>query len=561
MKQIRWWLPGVVAASLMAAVALEPPVYGQQELPQIKPPVSLPTPPTPPATAPANPPPLTPVSPPLTPVPATTEPQAVTLPAPKLEPLSPVTPKATGPATEVRLGRQEPAVSIEWAGPPMVRLNQPMTCQLFVRNTSGVAVHNVIVRHRPSQGVTYRSSEPQPAVDEGELVWLLGTLAAGQVRRIDLQMVVQVKGPLTCQATVTFSGAATHQVQVSEPQLQIKMKGPDRVLGGEPVTLLYTISNPGDGPAEAVKLKTLLPDGLQHPHGKTIEVELGTLAPREVRTLQLVCNAHGGGAQKCQTVVTAEGGLKASDEVALDIVMPKLDLAVTGPKLRYIDRKAIYLIKVANPGSALATNVVVHGVVPASFKYHAANASGSFDEGTRTATWVLGDLPPGQSREVALEVVPTAPGDHKIVGQVASARGLKTEAEAHTAVAGLPSLLIEVGATDDAVEVGAEMTYEVRVTNKGTKTESNVEVVCTLPEQVEFRSAKCAANLHHSVEGREVVFEPIAKLAPRADVIYRVQVRSRAAGDVRFRVRVRAEGLQEPIMREECTRLYNDDGK
>jgi uncharacterized repeat protein (TIGR01451 family) len=551
MKHIRWWTPGAaVTASLVALVALAPVVRGQGELPQIKPPASLPN-------VPVSPAPLTPAPVAAQPKPVPHDPPMIALPIPKQEPA--VAQKPFAPVTEVRPGRQEPAVSIEWAGPPMVRLNQTMNCQLMVRNTSGVAVHNVVVRHRPSQGVSYRASEPQPAVDSGELVWALGTLPAGQVKRIDLQMVVQVKGPLTCQATVTFSGAATHQVQVSEPQVKIKMKGPERVLCGESVTLLYTISNPGDGPAEAVKLKTILPEGLEHPHGKAIEVELGTLAPREVRTLQLNCIARQGGVQKCQTFVTAEGGLKAADTVAVEIIMPKLDLVVSGPKLRYIDRKAVYLMKVTNPGSAPAANVVVHGVVPASFKYHGANAAGAFDEATRTATWVLGDLSPGQSREVTLEVVPTAPGEHRVVGQVSSARGLKTEAETHTVVEGLSALSIELAAADDAVEVGGETTYEVRVTNKGTKPESNIQVVCTLPEQVEFRGAKCVANVHHSLEGRELTFEPVPKLAPRADVIYRIQVRSRAAGDVRFRVRVRADGIHDAIVREECTRFYNDD--
>jgi uncharacterized repeat protein (TIGR01451 family) len=391
------------------------------------------------------------------------------------------------------------------------------------------------------------------------LVWSLGTLAAGQVRRIDLQITVQVKGPLTCQATVTFSGAASHQVQVSEPQLQIKLKAPEKVLADEPVTLLFTVSNPGDGAAEAVKLKTLLPEGLEHAHGKIIEVSLGTLAAKETRMLQLVCTARGSGPKKCQVLVSGDGNLNAADEATLEVLLPKLDLAIAGPKLRYIDRKAAYLMKVTNPGSAPAANVIVHSTVPAGFKYHGVSAGGLYDEGTRQASWVLGDLLPGQAREVALELVPTAPGDHKLAAQVTSARGLKTDAETHTVVEGLPTLLIEVVDTDDPVEVGSDTTYEIRVANTGTKTETNIEVVCTLPEQVEFRSAKAGSTTKFAVEGREVIFEPVAKLAPRADVIYRVQVRGKAPGDVRFRVRVRADGLRDPVVREESTRFYHDD--
>jgi uncharacterized repeat protein (TIGR01451 family) len=592
MKQFRSWLLGVVPVAALGAAVLGPTVWGQPE--------PLPPPTVPPLTEPAKPAPVVPPTPPglpalpgveqVTPPPVMlTDPPAAAKsasagprepahaaskpdgaapampPAPTANkpggaaPTTPAAPsKGTNALSELRLGRQEPAVSIEWSGPPMVRLGQPMMCQLVVRNIGGVSVNDVVVRHRPSEGVTYHASEPRPAIDQGELVWSLGTLAAGQVRRIDLQMVVQLKGPLTCQATVTFSGAASHQVQVNEPQLQLKLKAPEHALPGETVTLLYTVSNPGDGPAEAVKLKTMLPDGLEHQQGKLIEVELGTLAAKEKRTLQLTCTTRGSGLQKCEAVASADGNLTASDVATLDVLTPRLELAMLGPKLRYIDRKANYVLKVTNPGSAPAANVVVHGVVPASFKYHGSSGGGVYDEAVRTVSWVVGDLAPGQCRDVTLEVVPTAPGDHQVTAQVMSARGLKTEAEVRTVVAGVPALLIEVVDTDDPVEVGADTTYEVRVTNVGTKTESNIVVVCALPETVELRAAK-AGSLHHKVDGREVCFEALPKLAPRADLVYRVQVRGKAAGDVRFRVRVRADGLTEPVLREECTRFYNDD--
>jgi uncharacterized repeat protein (TIGR01451 family) len=608
MKGIRWWLGGGLVAAALAAAVLGPVVFGQQSAPsapkQLPPKLSQQPPPLVPGpieglvpVPPAAPEVSGPAAPTVPPLPSGTTPPSARAkpfgvdgmdpprpehfpseapagdsPRPETSPLPlPAIPAPReeifqGPAsktttgTEIRFGRQEPAVSIEWVGPPVVRLNQQMSCQLLVRNTGAVAVQNVVVRHRPGQGVSFRASDPQPANEHGELVWSLGTMTAGQVRRIDVQMVAQVKGALSCQATVTFSGSALHQVQVNEPQLQVKLKVPERVLAGEPVSLLFAVSNPGDGAAEAVKLKAELPEGLEHQHGKNLEVDLGSLAAKEVRTLQLVCKARTSGVQKCQAVVTADGGLVAKDDATVDVQVPKLDLVVAGPKLRYIDRKATYVLKVANPGTAPAANVVVSTTVPPSFKYHGASGGGVYDEGTRAVSWVQGDLPAGQSREVTLELVPTAPGEHRVVAQVSSARGLKTEAETRTLVEGVPALVIEVADTDDPVEVGAETTYEVRIANAGTKTETNVEVICTLPEQAELRSAKSGANLSHKVEGREVIFAPVPKLAPRADLVYRIQVRGRTAGDARFRVRVRADGLGEPMIREESTRFYNDEG-
>jgi uncharacterized repeat protein (TIGR01451 family) len=419
-------------------------------------------------------------------------------------------------------------------------------------------VHDVVVRHRLATGVICKGSDPQASTEKDELVWNLGTLPAGQVRRIDMQLIAQTKGALNCQATVTFAGSSYHQVVVREPQLAIKMRAPETVLAGETVTLLFALSNPGDGAAESVKLKVALPEGLEHQRGRVVEVDIGNLAPKEIRTMQMVCIARGNGAHKC-TVTASSDGISSTDTALVQVLLPKLDLVMNGPKLRYIDRKASYTLKVVNPGSAPASNVAVHEVVPAGFKYHAASGGGSFDETTRTVSWKLGDLLPGQSREVIVDLIPTAPGDHKLAAQVTTARGLKTDAEVQTRVEGLSALAIEVVDTDDPVEVGGDTCYEIRVSNAGTKMESNVEVVCTLPEQVEFRSAKAGSNLRFRVEGRDVIFEPLSRLAPRADVIYRVQVRSKTAGDARFRTRVRADGLTEPVVREESTRIYNDN--
>src|SRR5262249_18372652 len=97
-----------------------------------------------------------------------------------------------------------------------------------------------------------------------------------------------------------------------------------------------------------------------------------------------------------------------------------------------------------------------------------------------------------------------------------------------------------------------------RVANTGTKMETNIEVVCTLPEQLEFRAAKCSTTLRHRQEGRELIFETLPRLAPKADVIYRVQARGVAPGDIRFRTRIKADGLRGPMQREDSTRIYSD---
>lgn len=459
---------------------------------------------------------------------------------------------------ETKPGRQEPSVSIEWVVPQMGKLGQPMPCQILVRNTGPVLVHNVNVKHTMATGVTHRQSEPVPLVENNHLTWTLGTLEPGQTKRIDVQLISQLKGAINCQAQVTFTGASSAVVQVREPLLQLKVKGPEKIVAGEAATIMLHLSNPGDGPTENIKIKTVLPEGLEHTRGRSFEVEVGNLAPKEARTMQLVCQAKGAGIQQAMLVATAEGGLTANDSCTMEILLPKLDLVVAGPKLRFIDRKATYVLKVANPGSAPAQGVTLTEVVPAGFRFHAASQQGRFEEGNRTVTWFLGDIQPGQNREVQLDLIAKDAGDYRLQAQVNSARGTKTDHEMRTVVEGLSSLLVEVFDADDPLEVGAETTYQIRVKNEGSKIESNLEVVCTLPEQVEFKGAKSTANSRFRVEGREVLFEVLPRLTRDADVIYTIQVRGLQAGNAIFRATVRGEGV-DPIVREERTRIYNDD--
>jgi uncharacterized repeat protein (TIGR01451 family) len=346
---------------------------------------------------------------------------------------------------------------------------------------------------------------------------------------------------------------------VREPLLALKVGSPDKVVLGDAVTVALTVSNPGDGLAERVKVKAALSEGLDHVRGKVIEVDLGNLQAGEKRTVQLICATRTAGAQLVECGVVADGGLAAQDVAKMDVVLPRLDLAVTGPRLRYVDRHAVYTLKVTNPSNAPASNVSVAHQLPPGFRFHAATGGGRHDAATRTVTWFVGDLPPGESREVSLEAVATTIGEHKHRMVATAARALKTESEIVTCVEALSALQMDLTDTDDPVEVGTDMAYEIRVINTGSKTETKLELTCSIPDKMQLREVKCAAGCKYRVEGRDVIFEPLAQLAPRGEVTYRVMVRGVAPGDVRFRARVRADGLAEPVVREESTKIYGDE--
>jgi hypothetical protein len=73
---------------------------------------------------------------------------------------------------------------------------------------------------------------------------------------------------------------------------------------------------------------------------------------------------------------------------------------------------------------------------------------------------------------------------------------------------------------------------------------------------MELRDAVCSAGLKYTVNGRDIIFETIPKLAPRADISFRINVRGTAPGDYRFRATLKADGLTNPVVREETTKVY-----
>jgi uncharacterized repeat protein (TIGR01451 family) len=468
---------------------------------------------------------------------------------------------ANGPTADNPTGRQEPAVSLEWIGPSTAKVGQSVTYQLVVKNISACRVYQVVVHERLPEGANVTATEPKAVTEDNMLRWDLGTMEPRQEKRLDLQMVPAGIGSLACQAFVTFTGMSTARLEVHEPKLIVKTFAPKSVIAGDPATVTVTVSNPGDAVAEMVKVKAILSDGLEHAHGKVVEFDLGNLAPNESRNVFVLCGAKSAGQQTCEAMATADPKLQAQETANVDVLAPKVNLAVTGPGMRYLDRHAVFTFKVTNPGTAAANQVILTNQVPVGFKVVSASAGGQHDFVARTVSWFLGDLAPESCKEVTLEMVAVNPGEHKNKAAVTASRGLRSEAEAMTRVEGLPALLMELVDLDDPLEVGAETSYEIRVTNTGTKTETNLQLTCTIPDKMEFRGAKGAAGCQFKQEGKQVIFEPLPRLAPRADAIYRVKVRGLAAGDLRFQAHMKADGLTVPVLKEESTKVYGDEAE
>jgi uncharacterized repeat protein (TIGR01451 family) len=465
------------------------------------------------------------------------------------------------PQPDFASGRQEPSVSIEWTGPNAAKLGVPGDYILAVRNTCNIPVQQVLVRVRIPQGLTVSGTQPSALAEGNVLVWELGALQPKQDRNLQMKLVADARGDVMPQAWVTFTGSAVTRIKVREPKLALKVKTPEKVLLGELANITLTVSNPGDGSADQVKIHAVLSDGLEKGPSNKVDFDIGNLAAGETRDVGLPCTTRAGGIQKVEATAEADGGLACRDSATLTVSMPKLDLQMAGPALRFLGRKAMYTFKVNNPGDAPATNVVVSDIVPEGFKFLAASHGGRYDPSARTVSWFLGEVGPGQPREVQLEVQAVGPGDFKHRATAEAARGLKYAAELATRVEGLSALMVEMVDLDDPIEINSDTTYEVRITNTGTKAETDIKLVATIPDKMEFKTAQSQVAYHP--QGKVIVFDAIDKLAPRADAIIRIHVKALEAGTAYFKIQVTSANILEPILKTEATRIYSDapDGR
>jgi uncharacterized repeat protein (TIGR01451 family) len=459
-------------------------------------------------------------------------------------------------AVDTPTGRQEPALSLEWGGNSVAKIGQTGEYTLTVKNISSQPAQSVMARVRLPQGIRLVESTPRAADDAGLLVWDLGTMTSRQERVVHMKLKTETKGDHVPQAWVTFTGSAAMRLRVREPKLTVKIQSPEKVLVGDATQFTLVISNPGDGTADAVKINAQLSEGLEHARGNTLDFEIGSLAPGESRNVTLLCASRTGGGQKVDVTATADNGLKATDTCAVNVIMPRLDISLVGPRLRYLDRKARYTLKVTNPGDAPATNVTVADIVPAGFKVLAASHGGRWDSQTRMVSWFLGEIAPGATREVEMEVQATTAGSHTHKATAVGARGLRAESELTTKVEGVAAMLVELIDTEDPIEVNGETTYEVRITNTGSKTETDIKLTATVPDEMQFKNAD--GPVRYREEGKAIVFEPIERLAPRADAIFRLKVKTLKAGSVRFKIQVSSANLTEPVVKMEPTRIYSD---
>ena len=469
------------------------------------------------------------------------------------EPLfvDPVKPAAPMVASANRL---QPSVSIETIAPETMPFGQPIAYEIVVKNNGPQPVSHVRVDEELGAGTKFIGAEPAGEINGDKVLWMLGTLNAGEEKRIKVTVKPGNEGDLNTKPRISYSAATAMSIRITRPLLIVTVQTPEAVQVGDEVPVQINVTNKGSGEAEKIVLKAILTEGLKHPGGRDIEAAFRKLAPGESQNVTLRIQAANPGAQSCTLHATADGAAPASVQAKFDIRQPKLNLAVTGPVKCVVRAEPVFKLEVTNPGTSATEPVQIAAAFPEGLDFLTASDGGAFDANTRTVSWNLGSAPSGSKRHLTVKTKSSIAGNLAVRVVAQAGPKLNARAEAIIQAEGVPALMFEVVDLEDPIEVGKETTYEIRVANTGTTHCTNVKVTAAMSEGLV--PGQVTSSVPHKIVGQTLVFEPVAKLAVKADLIIRVKAKGTIPGDQRFKVQLSCDQMKQPVVKEESTSFF-----
>ena len=342
--------------------------------------------------------------------------------------------------------------------------------------------NNVVIVDRLGEGLTFVSASDNGVWDpvKRTVTWIVD-LAKGESRTFYVNAIVSGYGNVTNSLVV---GNKTTGVNVTVPEII-----PDKTANisnpnfGDNVNYTVTVTNDGIGDAKDVVVRDVLGEGLKFvsatgnysfdevTHTVTWIVDL---AKGESKVFSVIATVSGYGNVTNSLVV---GNKTAGVNVTVPEIIP--DKTVDNEIPNFGDN-VTYTVKVTNDGIGDAKDVVVRDILGEGLTFVDATGNYSFDEVTRTVTWIV-DLAKGESRTFYVNTIVSGYGNvtnSLVVGN-------KTTGVNVT----VPEINPDKTVDNEIPNFGDNVTYTVKVTNDGIGDANNVVITDVLDKGLKFLNA------------------------------------------------------------------------
>ena len=357
-----------------------------------------------------------------------------------------------------------------------------VTYTVVVTNNGVVDAKQVVVRDILDKGLKFVKATGEYTFDEDSrtVTWIID-LAKGESQTFYVTAVAEAYGVLTNDVTVG-DNTASADVVVPEiiPDKTANITNPNF---GDKVDYTVTVTNDGIGDANNVVIVDRLGEGLTFvsasdngvwdPVKRTVTWTVD-LAKGESKVFSVIATVVGYGNVTNSLVV---GNKTAGVNVTVPEIIPDKTANISNPNF---GDNVNYTVTVTNDGIGDAKDVVVRDVLGEGLKFVSATGNYSFDEVTRTVTWIV-DLAKGESK--VFSVIATVVGYGNVTNSLVV--GNKTAGVNVT----VPEIIPDKTANISNPNFGDNVNYTVTVTNDGIGDAKDVVVRDVLGEGLKFVSA------------------------------------------------------------------------
>jgi len=458
-------------------------------------------------------------------------------------------------------GSQKPQLKIEKRAPRNAVVGKPLIYNILVTNTGQSMASQVVVKDRIPKGTRLTGTIPRAELSDKQLSWKMGTLKPGEQRKISVRVIPITEGDIGSVATVNFVAEVAAETKIVVPKLSLDVSGPREVETGGRVTVRYKVSNDGTVDSRGVVVRSIIPAGLQHPAGRDLEYEIGTIAAGQSRELSLTLSAITPGTSTYHVVVTSADGAPVESKARLNVVGSQLAVTRSGPERPKLRATASFVNTVKNKSQRPAYGITLLEVVPEGFEFVGATGGGQYNAARRTIAWRIDHLPAHKSVRFGVKLVPqiagaktstltaTERGGQRV--QVSSIAKIDSAAPANSVaqVNGVIAVGLDVPPLPGPVNVGTRFTVRLIANNRGTIPGRNVKLNLEIPPELELLGVRGPSPFARTASGATI--GPIGEIGPQARVAFDVTFRARAPGEARLKLVIGADHMQRPLTREE----------
>ncbi|MBP9854389.1 MAG: hypothetical protein KBD53_05940 [Candidatus Omnitrophica bacterium] len=446
-------------------------------------------------------------------------------------------------------------VLLEKRFPAKGMVGQEFSYTIQVKNLTDLTLENVIVLEKIPDSYILMSSEPRISNRQGiNTSWNIGSLMPHGAALITVVGKSSDKNSAPCCAQVLYDlPALCHKTVLQQPSVALKIDAPKMKMMCDEIELTYTISNTGDTILTDLLVQSVLPRGITTQSGsQVIEFPRFFLPVGESKILKEMVHADKAG--DFEFSGTVKGKYVSSQAAAVSTKIGKpiitIDINVNKDK-QYIGRDMAYTIDLKNTSDIDAPETMVVVDMPTNTAFKSASQGGR--EVGNIVGWEIGRLKAAETKKMDLILTATGPGIAKTrVGAQASCSDPIVDTT-ETEVVGISALQLDVVDMVDPIEIDGEAIYIIKVMNQGTADANNVKISASF-DGMDYISSD--GETMGMMDINVLSFRAVTTIAPKESVSWKVKLKGKKEGDIRFKVSLTSDELTQPVEEAESTFVY-----